>query len=798
MEIDVINALNGTDDYAIELKYWDLVENNDRGIEVIDEDAENMKKKFKEPCGYCGKVPTTALTGLDRIDTYGPYSDLNTTPACWFCNSMKAQNWKAEFIHKIRMIALRFFDKEGNRIRRVFIDKSGRIGVEEIRTDDVVSLPIGELVGQNGLSAPASASITTTVSVAAESSTFKEPISQLDLVSDATDLNDRQFIQNAETEDTLICRRRIGIKKMLLTEDEEMELRASACYLCGKSVAFGLDRYNASIADYIKGNTLPCCGMCNYMKTNTDLDQLLQHVYSIFKHTETWELEDFVELPFRHIPHLKEKPLPPPVKCIDQEGNTIMIFQSIQTCKTVLGLSHSSLKGKCGTGVEYLGCLWEVATHKEYREQVMDKEKALNIFKDLRSKMVLGINPIGCIDEAGVCRAIFRSNNALGNFLGCGHSKIQSIVDSGQLLCGFKWVSISVAEYRGFCSQEAVDESLMDSLKDRLLRQPIGCFETENVPAMVFDCLAQVEELVKIPGSLLNQFLDHKRKFLQLQWKSVNVEVWAQFQRDRVEKEEIVKKFVEDLADRASKLQLPIKCIDNDGNTVRVYENVKEMNKRADLVIVTVKNCLNTDTTYLELIWKTTSPEELAAFNNTHDDDAVKAIDDSLRWRFREAIAPPVACVDRLGKKVIFINQTTVTKTLNLTRGTLANNLDKDKYFLGYKWETAHYVDFENQSIDDNTFAKLIDNLKTQVRVSKNKIVCIAGNQKIFFKNIPAAAVKLGYSESVIRARMNKSTTFLGATWRTTRAEDFETSLTEEESEAFLQKLCRRAAADRA
>jgi len=45
------------------------------------------------------------------------------------------------------------------------------------------------------------------------------------------------------------------------------------CRYCGLE-ALGVDRINSD-AGYIKGNTAPCCGMCNYMKRDYRTEDFL-------------------------------------------------------------------------------------------------------------------------------------------------------------------------------------------------------------------------------------------------------------------------------------------------------------------------------------------------------------------------------------------------------------------------------------------------------------------------------------------------------------------------------------------
>lgn len=77
-----------------------------RNIEFIEADTEPMKEKLKLPCNYCFYKPIDgeSLNGLDRVDSNGPYNDINTVPACAICNAMKGFGNIHVFIDKIRQI----------------------------------------------------------------------------------------------------------------------------------------------------------------------------------------------------------------------------------------------------------------------------------------------------------------------------------------------------------------------------------------------------------------------------------------------------------------------------------------------------------------------------------------------------------------------------------------------------------------------------------------------------------------------------------------------------------------------
>jgi hypothetical protein len=73
---------------------------------IVMNDAEKMQAKMSDPCEYCGHAPALGdkLNGLDRVDSNGNYSDINTVACCGVCNAMKNAFNVNEFLEKIREI----------------------------------------------------------------------------------------------------------------------------------------------------------------------------------------------------------------------------------------------------------------------------------------------------------------------------------------------------------------------------------------------------------------------------------------------------------------------------------------------------------------------------------------------------------------------------------------------------------------------------------------------------------------------------------------------------------------------
>ncbi len=66
-----------------------------------------------------------------------------------------------------------------------------------------------------------------------------------------------------------------------LTLEEFKSFWNSLCYYCGNSInGIGLDRINSS-RGYFIDNVVPCCLMCNRMKSDFDYQTFLDHVRAI-------------------------------------------------------------------------------------------------------------------------------------------------------------------------------------------------------------------------------------------------------------------------------------------------------------------------------------------------------------------------------------------------------------------------------------------------------------------------------------------------------------------------------------
>ena len=68
-----------------------------------------------------------------------------------------------------------------------------------------------------------------------------------------------------------------------LTLEQFTELWQKPCHYCGSEIKqIGIDRINSK-KGYQKGNIIPCCFKCNYMKRNWSTHEFLQHCYKIMR-----------------------------------------------------------------------------------------------------------------------------------------------------------------------------------------------------------------------------------------------------------------------------------------------------------------------------------------------------------------------------------------------------------------------------------------------------------------------------------------------------------------------------------
>lgn len=69
-----------------------------------------------------------------------------------------------------------------------------------------------------------------------------------------------------------------------ITKKEFMEFWNKECVYCGDLIGgIGIDRIDSS-KGYIKGNVVPCCGVCNRFKWGMGKDEFIQHCKKVSEH----------------------------------------------------------------------------------------------------------------------------------------------------------------------------------------------------------------------------------------------------------------------------------------------------------------------------------------------------------------------------------------------------------------------------------------------------------------------------------------------------------------------------------
>ena len=149
-------------------------------------------------------------------------------------------------------------------------------------------------------------------------------------------------------------------KRWELTDEEEVELLSSPCYLCGRAPAFGIDRVDAD-GDYTPGNSRPCCTDCNYMKKDVSLLDFKRHVAFIQAHTVAWVIRDVTDAPFKVLGGNVREP-------VSAEGFDV-IFPSIATAAKIVRASSSTLEDAVRNSRACRGVKWTRRECREYRLQ---------------------------------------------------------------------------------------------------------------------------------------------------------------------------------------------------------------------------------------------------------------------------------------------------------------------------------------------------------------------------------------------------------------------------------------------
>lgn len=97
----------------------------------------------------------------------------------------------------------------------------------------------------------------------------------------------RQYVNSAN-------RRKIDLT---LSESEMISIYFMPCHYCGHKPGKlnGIDRID-NTKGYCKGNVVPCCKLCNFMKGTLDVDVFIDKVKSIFRnHKRNYPIEHYYE-----------------------------------------------------------------------------------------------------------------------------------------------------------------------------------------------------------------------------------------------------------------------------------------------------------------------------------------------------------------------------------------------------------------------------------------------------------------------------------------------------------------------
>lgn len=88
-----------------------------------------------------------------------------------------------------------------------------------------------------------------------------------------------------------------------LTEEEWTHLTRSACYLCGyqSPKGIGIDRVDNTIRAYTFINCRPCCGSCNTMKSEIELQEFLEHCTRITNYMSPQGTTEIIDTNEQHL-----------------------------------------------------------------------------------------------------------------------------------------------------------------------------------------------------------------------------------------------------------------------------------------------------------------------------------------------------------------------------------------------------------------------------------------------------------------------------------------------------------------
>jgi hypothetical protein len=111
-------------------------------------------------------------------------------------------------------------------------------------------------------------------------------------------------------------------KKFDITKDEFNQIIYDECYLCGKETnethKNGIDRIDNNL-EYIKTNIKSCCGNCNFMKNEYDLEELLKKMLLIYDNLKEYKFNDKKNIIEHKYKHLDKKTSEEKVKALNEK-----------------------------------------------------------------------------------------------------------------------------------------------------------------------------------------------------------------------------------------------------------------------------------------------------------------------------------------------------------------------------------------------------------------------------------------------------------------------------------------------
>ena len=163
-----------------------------------------------------------------------------------------------------------------------------------------------------------------------------------------------------------------------LPEGMAVALWSSACHLCGRSPAMGIDRMDSD-GMYVPENAFPCCTDCNYMKKHHAMSDFSDHVGFVDAHTRWWVIADVANLPMLTFGGKTREP----VAALGDDGRILMVFPSIGCAAKLVGVQKQMLQRALGVGL-CRGRAWSKVPPSVYKAQHVEPADAMAVISSLR------------------------------------------------------------------------------------------------------------------------------------------------------------------------------------------------------------------------------------------------------------------------------------------------------------------------------------------------------------------------------------------------------------------------------